>query len=80
MAGDVRTPEECAAGTTADDPTLFYQQGDAPGRASFCLSDGDETNGNELYTGGDATQPCGHVEVLGEPVEDGSGQGENFCH
>jgi hypothetical protein len=83
MADDVRTPSECKSTPTADDPQGIYQMGNADGRASLCVSDGDETNGNEVYVGGDATQPCGHIEVLGviAPVSDESDTPpEAFCH
>jgi hypothetical protein len=77
MANDVTTPEDCA---TSGAPGYVYQMGNADGRGSFCVSDGDASNGNELYIGGDATQPCGHVEVAGQVLNDESGQGEGFCH
>lgn len=77
MANDVVTPEECA---TATPPGYVFQMGDADGRGSFCVSDGDASNGNELYIGGDASQPCGHIEVGGNVVADESGAGEGMCH
>lgn len=81
MADDIRTPGQCADGATADDPTGFFLEGSAPGRGSFCLSDGDANNGNELYIGGDASQPCGHIEVLGQVVtEEGDETPAGFCH
>jgi hypothetical protein len=80
-ADDVRTPEQCAGTATADDPTTVFQMGNAPGRGSYCVSDGDASNGNELYIGGDATMPCGHIEVAGQVVVDESGQDPaTYCH
>lgn len=81
IANDVRTPGDCAASAA---PGYGVQTGDTPGRGSVCVSDGDASNGNELYVGGDASQPCGRVEVGGNTLADSgadpSAGNPNYCH
>lgn len=66
--------------------------GAGPGRYSLCVSDGNKTNRNELYVGGDFTRltngdpnrQCMHIEVAGQVVwrRPGypAGNPDRFCH
>lgn len=63
--------------------------GAGPGRMSFCISDGNKNNRNELYVGGDFTKlangdvnkQCIHIEVAGVVVwRRPNTEPDRFCH
>lgn len=79
--------EDCLSEPATGPNSLPRQEdviGAGPGRMSVCISDGNKTNRNELYVGGDLNKACLHVEVAGQILIRRSGypggDPDRFCH
>lgn len=84
---DGHSGEDCLSEPATGPNNLPNQEdvvGAGPGRISICVGDGNKTNRNELYVGGDVNRACLHVEVAGQIIirRPGfpGGDPDRFCH